>query len=166
MNCKSTVEMLSAYLDRELGAGERDAVRAHLADCGRCRTEERDLRTLKGLLLGVRAPEPAEDFERRLMRRLHEEAARPVRTPVLPHLGAVVWGQWGGLAAAFALGAVVLLRAPHAERAPVAFVRESPRTTVAQNVDFDVYAQHSEAYEQAGDPSVGAPILMPNADGP
>lgn len=164
MNCKTTVGMLSAYLDRELAAVERDAVRAHLADCDRCRAEERDLRSLKGLLLGVRAPEPAEDFELRLMRRLQEEKARPLRkTFVFPRLRPLALGQFGGLAAAAVL-AVVVARAPQTEPAHVAIVRQPD--AVASNVDFDLYAQQGEAYESAGDYTSGAPVLMPKPDAP
>ena len=165
MNCKGTVEMLSAYLDRELAPVERDAVRAHLADCERCRAEERDLRTLKGLLLGVRAPEPAEDFERRLMIGLREEASRPVRRRIeLPRMRPTLVTQFGGLAAAFAL-AFVVIRTPSGETSRTS-TAERPHQIVAQNVDLDLYAQRGEAYEEAGDYTNGAPLLMPNPDVP
>ena len=166
MNCKSTVGMLSAYLDRELAPTERDAVRAHLADCDRCRVEERDLRALKGLLLGVRAPEPRQDFELRLMSGLREEAFRPMKSRIAsPFFRPLILGQFGGLAAVAVLAFVVLVRSTGAEvpRAPVA---ERPRRMIAQNVDFDLYAQRGEAYEQAGDYTSGAPLLMPNPDVP
>ena len=165
MNCRSTVETLSAYLDRELGPAERDAVRAHLADCDRCRAEERDLRALKGLLLGVRAPEPAEDFEARLMSRLHQEAARPVRTPALPRFRPSTLAPWGGLAVAASLALVVASHSPRTTPTESAVVRPA-EARVVQNVDFEVDAQHSMAYEQAVDPTEGAPILMPRPDGP
>ena len=163
MNCKSTVEMLSAYLDRELAPQERDAVRSHLAQCDRCRIEERDLRSLKGLLLGVRAPEPTEDFERRLMSRLHQEAARPQpRVLGLPRLQPLAWGQLGGLVAAACMATFVAVRSPRTEIVREPSVR--PTQTVAQNVDPDVYAQHSEAYWQGGD--YPASPLVPTSYGP
>lgn len=157
MNCKTTVEMLSAYLDRELPTAERDAIRAHLADCDGCRTEERDLRALKGLLLGVRAPEPAPDFEMRLMSSLREQS--PVRPLFeMPRLRPFVWAQIGGLAAAACLAAVVTLHAPAPAQAP----RPQAPVIVANNdVTLDVDFQRSDAYYGASDPAAGPPVLMP-----
>ena len=164
MNCKSAASMMSAYLDRELVAEERDSIRAHLADCERCRAEERDLRALKGLLLGVRAPEPATGFEQRLISRLRTEATRPVRSAfVFPKVRPLALAPYGGLVVAAAL-ALFVVRGPQVEETRPVVVR--PYQTVAQNVDFDLYAQHGEAYEQAGDYTTGAPLLMPNADVP
>ena len=158
MNCKSTVGMLSAYLDRELALEERDAVRAHLADCDRCRVEERDLRALKGLLLGVRAPEPAADFEERLMSRLHAEASTPVRPRLaFPKFRPLVIGQLGGLAAAAALATIVVVHGPQA-KAPSSSVR--PVETVAQN-DYTVDQERDMAWSQGDDYTTGSPILMP-----
>lgn len=163
MNCKTAVGMLSAYLDRELAPQERDAVRLHLADCDACRTEERDLRALKGLLLGVRAPEPAPDFERRLMNGLRQEAALPTRRLVLPRLRPLVWGQIGGLAAAATLAFVVM----HTPRATdIRNVEPRVGEVVAQNVDYDVDAQRFDAYSQGADYSAGPSLLMPTNYGP
>ena len=156
MNCKTTVEMLSAYLDRELGSAERDAVRAHLADCDFCRVEERELRTLKGLLLGVRAPEPAFDFEQRLMTRLHEEAARPVRAPMFPQLRPIVWGQLGGLAATATMALFVCTRlAPRAEVASTVHVSHEVALARAPGDDVtDKYVAYSGADAFAGGTSM------------
>lgn len=152
MNCKTTVGMLSAYLDRELGTGERNAVRAHLADCDRCRAEERDLRSLKGILLGVRAPEPAEDFERRLMSRLREEKARPLRTFSFPSLSPAVWGRIGGLAATAAMGLAVMAThsAPRAEGSPLVRVERPATTPRATDDATDKYVAYSGADSFAG----------------
>ncbi len=160
MNCKSTVEMLSAYLDRELGSAERDAVRAHLGNCDRCRADERELRALKGLLLGVRAPEPAADFEHRLLSRLHAEAQTPVRPSLsLPRLRPLIVGQFGGLALAAGLAAVVLA---HGTPAETSRPLPAPRLTdTVARVDDQVYAQHSEALYYAADNAYGATVLSP-----
>ena len=158
MNCKTTVEMLSAYLDRELGPSERDAVRSHLAGCDRCRADERDLRALKGILLGVRAPEPAVGFERRLMSRLHEEAQAPVRRSVsLPRLSPLIVGQFGGFALAATLAAAVLFQSARPQE-----VRSAPKiaNTVAR-IDVERDAQHSEAYHLAAEDPFESPLLSP-----
>lgn len=161
MNCKSTVGMLSAYIDRELGVDERNAVRLHLADCERCRVEERDLRALKGLLLGVRAPEPAADFEHRLMSRLHQEAAAPARPrfvfPSLPALRPMAWG-YAGLASAAAM-AVTFVAMQTAPRHQVVIPQSGHRMeAVAQN-DYDVYAERYEAYSRPDDFTAGSSLL-------
>ena len=160
MNCRSTVEMLSAYLDRELGPVERDAVRAHLANCDRCRADERELRSLKGLLLGVRAPEPTVGFEGRLMRRLHAEAARPMpRRLAIPPIRPLVFGQLGGLAMAAALVIVVASHEPRPVAVRPVAMPAAPVAVV--QVDDEKYAQHSEAYHLAADNAFGATLLSP-----
>lgn len=160
MNCKSTLGMLSAYIDRELGIEERDAVRSHLADCDRCRVEERDLRALKGLLLGVRAPEPAADFEHRLMSQLQREAMVPVRPrltlPSLAGLRPLAWGYAGlASAAAMAVTFVAMQTAPRSIGTQASLPRPA---AVAQN-DYDVYAERYEAYSRPDDFTAGSSLL-------
>jgi anti-sigma factor RsiW len=36
MNCRTTVDLLAAYVDAALSPEEEQALRAHLADCPRC----------------------------------------------------------------------------------------------------------------------------------
>ena len=161
MHCKSTLGMLSSYIDRELGVEERNAVRLHLTECDRCRVEERDLRALKGLLLGVRAPEPAADFEHRLMSRLHQEASAPVRPrltlPSLNRLRPVAWG-YAGLVSAAAM-AVTFVAVQTAPRSVVTeSVRPQIHAVVAQN-DYDVYAERYEAYSRPDDFTAGSSLL-------
>ena len=158
MNCKTTLGLLSAYLDRELAPQERDAVRAHLGTCDGCRTEEHDLRALKGLLLGVRAPEPAADFESRLLSRLHAEAASPVRSR-LPafNLRPVAWGQLSGLAAASALATFVVLHGPDTRvTEPSATVTKE---VAVRNVDYDAVADRYDAMPRADEFAVGTSLL-------
>ncbi len=162
MNCKATLEMLSAYLDRELANPERDAIRSHLADCEKCRVEERDLRALKGLLLGVRSPEPAADFEHRLMSRLRAEAEAPVRRRFeFPPLRPLAWGQLGGLAAAAAMATFVVLHTPTA-MSPEEPVRPDRHETVAQH-DYEPYAERYEAYARPDDFTAGSALLASNS---
>lgn len=79
MNCKSVQNVLSAYLDRELGGDEMLAVRAHLHDCAACQTEVDELRTLKRFLSESPAPEPPSDLAERLSAAIR--AQNPVETP-------------------------------------------------------------------------------------
>ena len=161
MNCKSTVGMLSAYIDRERGIEERDAVRSHLADCDRCRVEERDLRALKGLLLGVRAPEPAADFEHRLMSRLHQEASVPARPrfafPSLGSLRPIAWG-YAGLASAAAMAVTFVAMQTAHETPSIRATGHRTQAAVAQN-DYNVYAERYEAYSRPDDFTAGSSLL-------
>lgn len=166
MNCKSTREMLSAYLDRELAPQERNAIRAHLADCDCCRTEERDLRALKGLLLGVRAPEPAADFEGRLMARLYSESVVPVRPRLtLPTLRPHAVSQFGGLAVAAAIVATVIVRVPQTQAATTPLAIPSHRTAVAQPADFEGSMARFMAYDGA-DGFAGGTRMATSNDAP
>lgn len=163
MNCKSVVGVLSEYLDRELSPADRDAVRIHLAQCDHCRAEERELRALKGLLLGVRAPEPPEELEARLFARLRQEATIPVRprfelTFLRPHLAG-----YGGLVAAAALAAVVLVGAPKPSREVVHLPEnQSPVASVArQDFPAEIGREMDNAYVGGDDLSNGAPLIVP-----
>ena len=51
---------LSALIDGELSAAERDRAHAHLASCAACRAEAKDLRELKRRMRGL-AARPADD---------------------------------------------------------------------------------------------------------
>ena len=53
-------DRLSALVDGELGAAERDRAHAHLASCEQCRAEAAELRALKRKLGGLTAGAPAE----------------------------------------------------------------------------------------------------------
>lgn len=59
-------DRLSAFVDGELGHGERDRVLSHLTRCAECRSEAHTLRTLKQRLRTLGAPGPTTDFLDRL----------------------------------------------------------------------------------------------------
>lgn len=59
-------ERLSAFVDGELGHGDRDRVLNHLARCETCRFEAEMLRTIKRRLNALGPPQPAADFLNRL----------------------------------------------------------------------------------------------------
>ncbi|RYG40670.1 hypothetical protein EON79_22205, partial [bacterium] len=73
MNCKQVQSLLGAYLDREMTGTETLAIRDHLDACALCRTESEDLAQLKSLLGALPDPEPAPDFEARLMQAVRAE---------------------------------------------------------------------------------------------
>lgn len=59
-------ERLSALVDGELGAVDRDEALSHLAACSACRFEAEMLRQLKRRLHGLHEPEPAVDLMGRI----------------------------------------------------------------------------------------------------
>ncbi|MBI4669647.1 MAG: zf-HC2 domain-containing protein [Elusimicrobia bacterium] len=71
-------ELLSPYLDGELGAVEKEQVERHIAECDECR---RRLEELKGVTQMVKnhAPkwEPPVGFFQRALRKIHEEGKAP-----------------------------------------------------------------------------------------
>lgn len=77
--CRPVAELLSAYLDGEVDAGERTRVEAHLEVCEACRAELESLRATAGMLhrlplepaprsFLIPAPEPQTSWVMRLMR--------------------------------------------------------------------------------------------------
>ncbi|MGE5579554.1 MAG: DUF4349 domain-containing protein [Bacillota bacterium] len=53
MSCQVYEEMLSAYIDGELSAQDKEALEAHLAACGSCRSALSELRAVKAALASV-----------------------------------------------------------------------------------------------------------------
>jgi anti-sigma factor RsiW len=58
---------LSALIDGELNAAERDRVHAHLAGCAECRAEANELRALKKRLRGLGDVPPGDGLTQRLI---------------------------------------------------------------------------------------------------
>jgi hypothetical protein len=82
-NNHPSVERLNAFVERELGAGERAGVDAHLAACAHCREEVAELRSLFTALSELPRFAPTPGFADRVM------AGVRVRKPVV-----VSTGEW------------------------------------------------------------------------
>ncbi|MDA2808418.1 zf-HC2 domain-containing protein [Nocardiopsis suaedae] len=80
MSTEHLGERLSALVDGELGAAERDRALIHLASCDACRFEADLLRRLKRRLHGLDGPEPAADLLGRLSA-LGSAAGEPPQGP-------------------------------------------------------------------------------------
>jgi hypothetical protein len=101
MLCEKVVEQFSAYLDGQLTASEREAVRSHIAACARCRGELEALdRAVYAVadLPRLRAPS---DLRDQVMAKLDRVAPAEVRQPR--------WRMYWGAAAAVALAVVIML---------------------------------------------------------
>lgn len=91
MQCERARELLSAYIDNELDAGERRAVAAHVAECRACAAAVNDMRRIGGLLAQAGRERPAKALAPRIERVLAgaaETAPRttPPRVRLAPHV--------------------------------------------------------------------------------
>ncbi|HXE72665.1 MAG TPA: anti-sigma factor [Candidatus Nitrosotenuis sp.] len=104
MDCAQIVDSLSAYLDEELAADERQKVRQHLESCPACRGQLDELSRHQELLASLpRMPLPSGLYER--VRREIQESALPAPVRALPRRAA--FPRWSRSLAAAA--AVLLL---------------------------------------------------------
>jgi anti-sigma factor RsiW len=101
MRHRCNPKVLSAYLDRELPAPEREALARHLEVCGHCREELAALQRVQGLFEGWAPPPPRPFFEARLNRQLNGAAQRRA------------WRKWARLVpatlAVVSIGALLFL---------------------------------------------------------
>jgi anti-sigma factor RsiW len=141
MNCNSVQTRLSAYLDRELSGNELLELRAHLAECRECRTEETELRNLKLMLGGLEAPQPSDDLCDRLCCAVLQEARKSEQR----------W-SWRKPLVTFASVAAVSMLATFF----ILSVQAPKPALVKQDITSDVAA--NEAYNMAVDP-YGAPVV-------
>ena len=77
MDCKTTSERLSAYLDGELLQADAAAVYQHLGGCTRCAAELAELKALAGALEGLEEEAVPSGFAARVV-----EAAQDRRQPI------------------------------------------------------------------------------------
>ncbi len=69
-DCTGIREKLSAFIDHELGTGDRNLIEAHLRHCLACSKEADSLRKLNALMDEVPAPEPDPLFSSRTVYRV------------------------------------------------------------------------------------------------
>src|SRR5262245_34030500 len=139
MVCNRVSNLLSAFLDRELGGYEMLAVQRHLSHCARCRGEHEALAHVRRLLSSLPAAELRPGSEERMLARYdamprpeyrwaflqrsarrQRAAARPVRTSRIG-IGHLAWASVAGVA--LAAGLALMVTPPRHADAVVAVVR-------------------------------------------
>ncbi len=101
MSTPHVTEFLSAYLDGQVGAHEREQIAAHLDACDSCRAHLESLRRTVQLLHGAEPVRAPEGFREQIRSRVAAEMRRPVRAWPLPQW---VWSwRTAGAAAAVVL---------------------------------------------------------------
>jgi len=123
-----TEEQLMAYQDGE--TQRREEISAHLKECGECRNELERIEAVLKALEEFPAPDPGEDYERRVWQRL---------APKLPEKRARCWQMWleprrlataGALLAVVAAAFVAGRFSKPAGPAPVAATQEQVRERI------------------------------------
>jgi anti-sigma factor RsiW len=89
VNHSKAQDLLSAYLENDLGASEHAALEEHLAGCATCAADVEGLRETVALLRGLPDPEPPPFLATRVMARIAAGEARvPAWRRWIEHLGA------------------------------------------------------------------------------
>ncbi len=141
-------EMLSAYLDDELSAPERDAVEARLAESAEWRTELDDVRAARDAVRALPAREAPEGFWDSLLANVEADddaAEEPAPVMSIESRRPRRRVAWIAAAAAIVVGLVAVIAVPR-------------RNEVTPNVTA-VVASHGAQGSDAGDPvSMLAPV--------
>jgi anti-sigma factor RsiW len=120
MDCKHSQEMMSAYLDAELGAADLRQVEGHLASCGTCQAALAELRALQDQIAAQATRHAApEHLKHRIHAALQAERPRPADAPGQRNRRAWPWawinlGLAGAATAAFAVTLTLYLGQPSA----------------------------------------------------
>ena len=122
-------QLLSAYLERDLGEAESAGVEVHLAGCAACRSDLEGLRTAVDLLRQLPSAEAPPFLASRVMARIREAEARPAG-----------WREWLARLAAPAVAAPV---AAVVAGAAVVYLAEPARE--AQRMDTVATAEQRPA---------------------
>jgi len=103
MNTQHVTELLSAYLDGQVGTDERARITAHLDTCDACRAQLESLRKTVMLLHDAEPVRAPEGFRAQVRARVASEAGRPAKALRLPALS-WSWRTAGAAAAAVLIG--------------------------------------------------------------
>lgn len=145
MNCKSTAQLLSAYVDRELSGEAMLQVRTHLHQCPACLQELEIMKAMKESFSLLADPEPSPEFSARMREAVFSQ-------PV-PSRG-IVWPNFrlaSLCAVAAGLGALLAIR--YADSGP------KPDLSASKGVPYEI--ARDQAFSAGGDPLNGHFPVMP-----
>lgn len=130
MRCSQAGKRLSAYLDEELRAAERERLAAHLRGCEACRGRLAGLERVRALFRGVERPAAPAGFGARVLAAVRSpERSRPAFFPAAV--------RWSAQAALFAL---VLLAGVSSGRFLAASLAPGAGGSPAAFLSLDVFA--------------------------
>lgn len=141
MNCRHSLNSLSAYLDRELTGDQMLAMRSHVDRCHECSAELDSLRELKSELSSLPMCSPRKELTEEILRkvRISEPATAERR-----------W-SWGLTVATSVAAAALALLAFNA------FIGVSPNPQIAE--DGDEFNAGSDHYVHSPGSSSTAPLI-------
>lgn len=79
ISCDAALEFISPFIDSMVSAEQAETLRAHLADCARCRRELQSLASLRTLMAGVEPIPVPEDLQLETRIKLSHARSRNVR---------------------------------------------------------------------------------------
>lgn len=110
MDCNGISNMLSAFLDEELGPEERRMVRQHLFGCAQCQNALKELKQLHRMLGSMESVLPPIDFAGELRREVMQSPVRMIRGSRLVPAGIWTLAAAAALACFFFVGSLIQLR--------------------------------------------------------
>lgn len=88
MQCQEVRDLLSAYMDEQLGSSQQQEVSAHIKVCEECRAELEELREAVGFLRQLPELPPPPEFRARLMQQIASEfSGKPAQTRIAYFFG-------------------------------------------------------------------------------
>ncbi len=149
MNCKAVENRLSAYLDGELTGQEMLTIRAHMGRCAGCARDMADLLELKAMIGDASEPQPAAEFEGRLV--AHVFSSRPACSTAR---AALPYALAATLLAS--VGFAFIASRPHEEAVPFGERNSTP---------YDLDMQRDQAFYAGTDPLRASVPIVPASYG-
>lgn len=144
MNCQIVRNLLSAYIDSELSAEQRNLIRHHLFECENCEHEYQQLLKIKENL-EKNLPDLSSSFDS--WKSLQERIAFETATPIIKHSGDLFWSKKILATAAclllFFIMATMLFPIHKRDSSSFAYIENSRQSSADQKISieksFEVY---------------------------
>ena len=135
-------EQISAYLDKQLNAGETGALEIHLGECDRCRAVLNEMRELNGLFREAERFEPSPFLWNRIAANLNKDHASPRGwgASIIAGLRGFAWrpGMAASVFAVLMIAGIAVYREVNinnADRAALAEIDRAFQSLAAQDPD-------------------------------